>query len=94
MHIHIHTYTHTYIHTYIHTYMDDAWMHTYIPGPRPNESPIKMQRVAQTEIADDEQTAAMGDDADDGGDNDEEGDEEEDNEDDPTVEPGELQEGS
>ena len=30
MHIHIHTYTHA----YIHTYMDDAWMHTYIPGPR------------------------------------------------------------
>ena len=69
----------------------DAYLHT---RSQANESPIKMQRVAQTEIADDEQTAAMGDDADDGGDNDEEGDEEEDNEDDPTVEPGELQEGS
>ena len=83
-----HTYTHACIHTYVH--MDDAWMHTYVPDPRPNDSPIEMQRTPQTEITEDEEKPATGsakaDDADEGDEG--EGDEEE-LEDDPDVDEGE-----
>ena len=89
----IHTYLGAYIHTYVHTYIDDTRLHTYIPDPRPNDSPIKMARQAQTEIAKDEEKPAKGDAAADDDDN-EEGDEEEDHEDDPAIEPGETEEGS
>ena len=60
-----------------------AWMHTHKPNPRPNDSPIKMQRVAQTQIEEEKEQPAQGDDGDDGGQ--EEDGEEECGEDDPTV---------